>query len=157
MGQKIAENRIDDFTKHHVIRTDWEALSREGGFYTHIRVSSIDHIIFFDLKWLHDNEIGAINEGARIMFKMTNDSIVTLHTLEGVVSCRGCGAVGFAGSTGYGYQLSCSMGGQELSMLSKLPVKKMRIYLPDGYVEYDIKEKFSQVLMNQILLIGKTM
>lgn len=156
-GQKIAENKIDEFTKHHVVRTEWELLDRSDGFYTHVRISNIDRSIYLNLKWLHNNEIGAITEGTRIMLKMSNDSIVTLQTLKSVVSCIGCGAVGFAGSTGYGYELTCSLEPGDLAALSAFAVKKIRIYLDEGYEEHEIKEKNSQVLMREILLMNATL
>lgn len=156
-GQKIAENKIDEFTKHHVVRTEWELLDRSDGFYTHVRISNIDNSIFLNLRWIHNGEVGAVTEGTRIMLKMANDSIITLQTLKSVVSCRGCGAVGFAGSTGYGYDLACALSAEELAALSSLTIKKIRIYLSEGYEEHEIKEKNSQAIKNQILLINSVL
>jgi len=156
-AQKIEENKIDEFTKHHILRTSWEFLSHAGGFYTHVRISNIEKTYYLDFKWIHDGEVDAIPEGSKMMLKMDNDSIVTLTTLQSAVSCRGCGAVGFAGSTGYGYELTFVIDEKALDELDRSTIKKIRIYTPDGYVEHEIKGKNSSLVVNELALIHNSL
>jgi hypothetical protein len=158
-GQTIKENIVDEFTKNKVVRTSWEPLAKVNRFYAHSRVSKINDNVFLDLKIMigRSFEIGgsifSIKDGPYIMFKLENDSVVTLTNPKYEIACQGCGAVNLIGSSGYGVNLKIPIDEPLIEHLSSHKVTKIRIYTTDGYVEEDIKEKFRETVLKELKLI----
>lgn len=153
-AQKIEENKVDEFTHHKIIRTSWEPIIKKFGnsIIGHVRVSKIDGDIYINLRIMRSGSAMAIDEGARLMIKTASDSIVTLNNLKYQISCTGCGAVGFAGSALQGLDLTFPMSDDQANYLLANKAVKLRIYLTDGYLEEEIKEKFAEILINELKL-----
>lgn len=155
-GQKIAENKVDDFTHHKVVRTSWEPLVRKFGGHTIImtRISQIDENKFLDVRIMRDTGPFAIKEKGELMLKTEMDSIITLLLLKTELSCTGCGAVGATGSGLAGMNISFPLTDSEAKYLTVHPTRKIRIYFFDGYWEEEVKEKSATMLINELHLIN---
>jgi hypothetical protein len=153
-AQKIDQDKIDEFTKHHVKRTTWEALSRSNDFWAHARMSKIDSVFYLDLKFFRSGgEVLGISSGQKIMLKLDDDSILTFTIIGDKVSCRGCGAVGINGAGVMGLNISCIIPENEYNQLLHRKVVKIRLNTIDGYHEYKIKEKFQSLLSQELALM----
>lgn len=79
-----------------------------------------------------------IREGAKIMLKLSNDSVVTLYSIDGYVSDYIT-----VGTTIVKYILPTYKATEyDFSLLAKYDCVKYRIYYSDGYVDYTVKSKF---------------
>lgn len=158
-AQELKENKIDEFTRNNVKRTSWEPLSKSGKLYVHARTSKINDAYFLDLKIMLGSAMNiggtifSITDGPNIMFKMGTDSVLSLVNPKYEVSCQGCGAINIIGSEGYGVHLSIPIDQNQFDYLFKNKVKKIRIYTTDGYTETDIKEKFEDIIIKELLLV----
>ena len=140
LGQSIAEDKIDEFTKTSIKRTSWESLTSSIIYTSYFRFSKINDDFFLDIK-LIDGNVFSIDEGQKIMFKLSNDKILALQNLEHQITCTGCGAKGFVGSTGQGIQVSYPLNKENFDMLKEYDVLKIRIYTSEGFREGDLKTK----------------
>lgn len=154
-GQKIVENRVDDFTHHKIVRTNWEALVQKFGGHNiiHARMSRINDAIFLDYRFMYDGSVIAVDEGANLMIKTDGDSVVTLKNMRYQISCKGCGTTGFTGNGLQGLDLSFPLTGDQAHYLLLHKAVKVRIYTTDGYIEDEVKEKSAGILIGEIKLI----
>lgn len=156
IAQKIEVNKVDDFTKNRIIRTSWSTLYNGGmsnPLWISIRVSKINGTHWLNVKLMNGNHVQSMQKDARLMLMLANDSIVTLYNSEYEISCYGCGATGFVGSSAQGIEADFVIDEDELSALQTNPIKKVRIYLTDGYSEGQLKDKFHGLLIDDIRLV----
>lgn len=153
-AQKIAENKTDDFTHLKIVRTTWEPLVKQLGakMMIHVRVSRIDSNENIGVKIMGNS--GAIDKDANLMLKMDNDSIVILKNIDYKLSCTGCGAIGFAGSAGPGFDLTLLLTEEKKKYLLEHKIVKVRVYFTDGYLEDAVKDKYASTLQNELKLIS---
>ena len=149
-SQKIAEKKVDEFTKSSIMRTSWETLTKiDGmsmkGLTSYIRFSKINDIIYIDLKVM-DGSVLSVPDGNKIMLMLQNDSIVTIKNSHYEVACMGCGAIGLSGSSAYGIQLNNPITDKEFEIFKSKQIKKIRIYFRDGYLEDEVKEKHAKII-----------
>ena len=149
-GQKIEENKVDDFTKNSVIRTSFEVLSRSG-FNSYCRINKINQSYYLQIRVMNGSVL-SVRFNSDVMFKMSNDSIISLKVMEGASSCIGCGAIGFLGSASPGIDFQVILTSEEIEQFKSLKVKKVRIYTIDGYIEAEVKEKFSDIIAKELNL-----
>lgn len=152
-AQKISENYIDDFTKNHIKRTDWEALTFEMKAVTHYRLSKIDDQYFFQLKIMLGDVFFSINENEELMLKLSNEEIVTLKNLKYTTTCVGCGSTGFNGSKAQGIYVSYNLSNENFQSLKENKVSKIRISTSKGLIDLDIKVKKADTLIEVLKLI----
>jgi hypothetical protein len=151
--QTIVENKKDEFTGNSIIRTSWETIQSNFHFTGYFRISRINDHIYFDLKMiLGSGGVFAINKDDQLMFKLENDSIITLYNLEYALTCSGCGAISLAGSSAQGIKTSYSLSEQNVEELKKFKIVKWRIYTTNGYVEDEIKEKKQELIRNALIM-----
>lgn len=157
-GQKLAENKVDEFTKASVKRTSWELLTKKG-IYSNVRLSYIDDRRYLDIKFMQSGYIGfggsifSIRDGENISFKMSNDSIINLSVPKYEIACSGCGAVGLIGLQAYGIGINIPLNDSIIAVLSSTPVVKIRIYTTDGYIEADVPAKNQDLLKKEFALL----
>lgn len=149
-SQKIEENKVDDFTKNLVTRTSFEVLSRNG-FNSYCRINKINQSYFLQIRVMNGTVL-AVQANSDVMFKMSNDSIISLKVMEGASSCLGCGAIGFLGSASPGIDFKILLTSEEIKQFNSLKIKKVRIYTIDGYIEAEVKEKFSDIITKELNL-----
>jgi hypothetical protein len=152
-AQNLEKNEIDEFTGNTVKRTSWETFNNNTGFYGHFRISKINNSYFFDLKMMIGNSVFSINQNDELLFKLSNDDVVTLNNIEYSLACIGCGAKGFAGSQGYGVNTSYPISIEQIEQLKNSDIVKIRIYTSKGYVESDIKAKHASKINKALTII----
>ena len=153
-GQVLEENKVDEFTKHSVKRTSWETLNSSMKFNAYFRISKIDDLIYFDLKMsIGVGEVFSIKKDQELMFKLANDSIVSLPNLEYALTCKGCGAKGYMGSAAHGIQVSYPINIKQIDLLKKEKVIKARVYTSTGYVEDELKDKNALKIKKALSLV----
>lgn len=152
-SQKIVENKVDEFTKHAVKRTDYEkAFQTFKGNMMHVALKKIDSTKFLSMKLMLGG-VFSIREGQELMFKMKDGSIVSFQNLKYAITCAGCGAVSFIGSTGEGIESDYLTDDDKLNKLTAQLITKIRVYTSSGYIEEDVKEKNAIVLQKMLKLI----
>jgi hypothetical protein len=149
-AQKIVENKIDEFTNNKIKRTSWiSTYTRE--YRTRFRISKINDNLYLNLKMANGN-VFSINEGQKLMLKLSNGEIIKLHNIEYEITCTGCAAIGFVGSQAQGISVSYGMTQKEMTQIGNQDILKIRIYTTTGYVEDDLKLKYSKRIKKAISL-----
>lgn len=155
-GQKLEQNKTDEFTKAHIKITSWETLNSFGfanKLFAFTRIRKIDSTYLLDFKvTLRSGSVFSIREGDELMIK-TSDSVIALSNLKYQISCTGCGVKGFTGSGLEGIEVTYEIPASEVFYLSNNKIKKIRVYISDGYVEDDIKDKNAQMFVRQLKLV----
>jgi hypothetical protein len=139
-GQKLEENKTDEFTNKPVKRTSWETFVSSSTANTHFRFSHVGDIETFDFKIMM-NKVFSIDKDQTIIFKLDNGEVVTIENVDYVITCEGCGAVGLAGSEAEGIQTSYLLTSDQIAKLKAHKVLKVRITTTDGYFDEDVKDK----------------
>lgn len=152
-AQRLVENKVDDFTKKAVKKTSWETICRKGSFWTYAQASKVDSFRYLRFKIMSNYDVYSVNENDELMLKLDNDSIITLKCLKYTISCRGCGSIGLVGSAAPGIEVIFSLNDPEYETLLHRKVVKMRLYTSKGYMEADMKESLSDVLIKELQLI----
>jgi hypothetical protein len=156
-SQSIKENKIDEFTKIKTIATDWEVLNREFscGCASFHRFKRINNTNYFEFKYM-DSKVLSVMKGDVFMFKLNNDSIVSLKSAESIVGCRGCGAIGLSGSEAYGIKVSYYISEEDFEKLKNNTITKIRFYTTSGYINLDVKEKKALIFVEALKLFLNT-
>jgi len=152
-GQKLKENKTDEFTNNSVKRTSWEMINSNMQFTAYIRISKINESHYFDLKMMMNGSVFSISEGQKLMFKLSNGEVINLENLKYAVTCTGCGATGLMGSDAQGIQVSYPISVENIEKLKEISIEKFRIYTNDGYVENDMKSKNDKKIKKCLSLV----
>ncbi|MHB8205793.1 hypothetical protein [Mucilaginibacter sp.] len=151
-GQKLEENKVDDFTKSAIKRTSWESLYSTMNGNAHFRFSLVNNSETFDFRLMRD-KVFSIDKDMQIMFKLDNGDIVTLNNLEFTVTCNGCGATGFVGSQAEGIDVRYPISKEQVEKLKAGKIVKVRVYTGDGYIDQDIKDKIAEKVTASLNLL----
>lgn len=152
-SQKIVENKIDDFTKNKVVRTDWEKICVSRDLYLYSRISKIDESYYIEMK-IPTNYVTSIDTNDDVSFMFENNEIINLKSTEYKITCYGCGSIGLAGSAALGLGFSCKISNLDIEKFKNSLVKKIRIYKSGGYSEDELKSKNSEKLKAMFVLIS---
>lgn len=156
-AQSIVENKTDEFTKATVKISSWEKLFMkfEGNSTCYFRITEVNHIQYFELKYMTSklkSNVYSVQENSELMFKMNNDSIITLNAIKYSISEKGGGAINMAGSSAWGIHIRYSIDKKDVENF-KYGFSKIRLYTTDGYIEEDnIKMDNSLKLYNTLKL-----
>lgn len=163
-GQKIEENKYDEFTDNSVMRTSWEDLCTENhvlksSFNMFYRISRINDHYYFDVKLGLDN-VFSISDKDMLMLKLENDFIIKLENTKYKISEKG-GAFTGKFSQQYmapkqGVYIHYMISKEQLDLISKYSLTKIRVYTTDGYYEKDVKMKNYNKFKKSIGLITST-
>lgn len=142
-SQKIEKSEIDDFTGNKVVYTSWEkikggnAMTGRNNLMFMLRYENGTK--YFHLKWI-TAEVASISDGAKLMFKLSDDSVVTLNSISYVLSGKGEGVTGLSWSGILG--IHAIYKGDDISKFAGNAIaSKVRIYTSDGYIDIDLKDK----------------
>lgn len=154
-AQTLVKNEVDEFTSLRIMETSWEFLLPPMSQNVHFRTKKIENNYYFDLKWMDrtGTAVYSIDKADELMFKLENGTIVKLPCIEYVISCIGCGATGFAGSEGMGINPMYHIDNKSYELLKGNTIVKMRFYTTDGYLERDIKQKYSDKINSSLTLL----
>lgn len=149
-AQKIERNQVDEFTRTKHIETKCQnlVLGAEDATIA-IKVRSIDGRILLRVYWMlvssiaHHN-IYSIGSDDHLMLLLSDSTVISLKPTEGQMTCLGCGACGFAGSSAYGTSTEYRLSVETIDRLLEHDVFKMRMYTSKGYVvqiiDYDRRD-----------------
>ena len=153
-AQKIAEDKIDEFTHAHVKRTTWNWMDYRFGSdkMVHSRFSEIDGQLFLDVRYTTRKPC-AMPEGSQFMLKFDDDSIITLVIPKTILACIGCGATGLNASGVYGLDLSFPIPADYVKIFASKRLDKYRIYLDTGYQEDNVAQSDAKTFLKQAALM----
>lgn len=152
-SQTLVENKVDEFTKTSVKRTSWDVICAKSGLYVYSRASKLNESRIITLRIMMGTSVFSIRKDAKLMLKLSNDSIVTLYNSEYALSCRGCGSINIVGYNNPGVSVDYFISKTDYQTLLESRVVKLRVYASDGYSEGDIKKKNSEEIYKQLKLI----
>lgn len=154
-AQTIERDEIDEFTGAAIKETSWEYLLPPLSQNVHFKVRSVDGMYYFHLKYMDKTgeQVLSVDKDDELMLKLENGEIAKLNNTEYTISCIGCGAVGWPGSSGMGIHIIYNIEGSEFARLLNSKIVKMRFYTNSGYIERDIKSKYAEMVQLSLDLI----
>ena len=153
-SQKLVENKIDEFTKESIKRTNWDIMYTDmGGFVLRYRLSKINNYYFVELKIFASGDFIIIPKDSDFMLKKSNDDIVTLKSINNESSCIGCGAIGLVASEAYGIWSKYSINLDEINKLKTDKIIKIRLYTDKAYYDKEININKSEKFIKHLELI----
>jgi len=151
-SQKIVEDKVDEFTKDKIIRTDWEKLSNKQNIYTNSRVSKINDTYYLELRVI-TTSVSSINTNDDISFMFDDGTIVNLHSTEYHITGYGDGAIGLIGSSALGFSIDCLLSTTDIEKFKSNSIVKFRINKSEGYSESEVSKKHSGIIKKMFQLI----
>lgn len=146
-SQKIVKNEKDAFTGSNVIETSYVTIS--DGFTCSIR--SVNGTRILRVSFNGGDEIYTMEKDAQFMFKLQNDSIITLVNLEDAVGEYWSSPIGnishFLLKTKY------ELSEEQINELQANKITNVRFYTTDGYIERKVSEKNAKKLLKLFALI----
>lgn len=146
-AQKIKENKIDKFSKAHIINTSYEKIvsdksvlgSMNGRLMKNVWVAfkGIDGTPFLCVKWCC-NDILSVAQGDELVLVDSDGNTHNFRNIKATVSGKGEGTVGAYGSALYGLNLFYTGNFEALAGKS---FTDMRIATTDGNADFTISEK----------------
>lgn len=128
-AMKIKTDEIDEFTGMRTVITSDQSICEHYG---HIGFRQQNNREFLDFDFLF-RSVHAVDEGAKLMFKGTDDSIVIFESTKYSITHTS------AGYKGFNETLYCTYVGDIEWFGSHIP-RLMRIYTTSGYVDKEISE-----------------
>jgi hypothetical protein len=153
-SQKLEQDEIDEFKGTTKRKTSWERLlyvSKTPVCF--FRITSYDSRMYFELRAM-GTDIVSIPEGAELIFKFDDGTMLTLKARDYVISSRGGGSINLVGSATNGFVEYYKLSDDDINiLLSKIAVK-VRVYLKDSYFENDISKKHADKIPIAVKLIN---
>lgn len=140
-GQKIEENKKDDFTGKLVKRTSWESLFSSSDGVAHFRVSEVGDDETIDLKLMLGGKVFSIEKDNEMMLKLDDGEVVTLACFQYAISSKGAGATGMNGSGAQGVQVMYPITKDQATQLKAHKIVKVRIVYTEGALDSDVNDK----------------
>lgn len=145
-SQKIEVNKKDDMTNNNIIKTSMEKLtSNMVPKWIKVGVDKINDKYLLSTTICMGGQFFIVSEGGEIILKLTNDSLVTLKSIERATAHDGIG--------GKQAEVRYLIPIDKLDLLRKNGVKKVRPYAFDGYVDIEVQEKKYNIIQKEIELI----
>lgn len=151
-SQKISEDKVDDFTKEKITRTDWEKISSSSSLYLNVRINKINDKYFLELKFFPKG-VSSIDTNDDMSFMLKNNEIINLKSVKYEIANYGDGSIGLAGSKALGFDIHCELSDDDIQKFKSNLVTKIRLNKSEGYAEDDIKEKNALKLKEMFSLI----
>jgi hypothetical protein len=129
-GQKITENKKDDMTGHTIIKTSKERLTGMSSNWIKAGVIKINNAEYLALTISNGGSFFIIREGAELMIKLDNDSIIKGYSNSLESANDGVG----------GKQADCIYKFANTEPLKSKNISKIRVYTTEGYVDFDVKK-----------------
>lgn len=133
-------NEKDEFTGEKKLKTEAVIERNIIGPTAHVYFTRINNNYFFTPRLTFNNaQSMVVDKGGKIMLKLMNDSIITLHSTDV-----------FRGEIMSSYSATITtltpdydIDSSQLEIIKRYPLVKFRLYLyPDEYIEKEIKKKF---------------
>lgn len=155
-SQYIIEDNTDDINGNRVARTTWETLKFEPqGPAAFFSVSCNNGTIYFRLKltlrWGAESDI---EKDAELLFKLDNDSTITLYNLRYDKSEKNKGAKGILGADLHGTLTHYQISQEDIDKIKNNKIVQWRVYTTDRYVESKIREKKYTLIKHSLIMIS---
>jgi len=155
-GQKIKENSIDEFTGRSKTTTDVIWFSTPNRFNSYCRFVRFDSVCYANFRLSMYGKVIAVENGAKLMLKLANDSIITLYNKEYAVAQKGHASFGFVGSGVEGVNLFFPIPPEYYSVLTTKTIIKIRLYTTDGYSDQEIGDGAEVAFRDTLKLLLET-
>lgn len=149
-SQKIVKNEKDSFTGSQVIETSYATIS--DGLTCSIRSVNGIHILLISFNG--GDEIYTMEKNSQFMFKLQNDSIVTLTNLEDAVGEYRSLNVGSTHISHFLLKTKYELSEEKIHELQTYKISNVRFYTTDGYIERKVSEKNAKKLLKLFNLIN---
>lgn len=157
-SQEIERNEVDEFTGKQIIETSWELLTkdRKSNIASYSRFRKVDNVLFFDVRMiLPYHDFFTVEEGKVFYIKFSDGEVLKFRNNNLAFSGIGDGAVGLSGSQANGVYLSFNViNDSSMQKLRDSQIEKIRLYTTDGYMEAEVKEKYSENMNELMSLIS---
>jgi len=144
-SNKLVTEKVDDMTMAKIFETKYIDLNRiklfDNGANFMMKFRKIDNRIIIDL-YTSNQQIFSIIKDDELMLKLSNDSILKFKNNEYSIAHT----FNAAGATLYILENSYYANIEDIEMLSKFQLKKIRVYLSDSYLEREIKPDMASKL-----------
>lgn len=149
-SQKLIRNEVDEFKGFHVKETDYTNIVGTLKKNIWLAMRKADGLYF--LSWAYGQTGISVMKGDELLFKLDNDSIVTLKSLDMDVARKGGLKHGKIASSGVdGVNVTYLISDTQIRQLLAATSIKYRFYASDGFLEGDLTkqqiEKMKKVLM----------
>lgn len=148
-SQKIVKNEKDAFTGSHVIETSYVTIS--DGFTCSIR--SVNGTRILMVSFNGGDEIYTMEKDAQFMFKLQNDSIITLANLEDAVGEYRSLNIGNSHISHFLLKTKYELSEEQINELQANKITNVRFYTTAGYIERKVSEKNAKKLLKLFALI----
>jgi hypothetical protein len=153
-GQKLKENKVDEFTGRVIKRTSLEYIVNEqpifgNPFILGVQVERIDDLVVLKVE-LQLSSVFSIRKDQNLMLKLEEDKMVTLKNNEYVISDR----YGDRQIAHINYVIGyINEDSETLNLIKNYKAAKLRIYTSDGYIDKEIKEKNQDIIKKCVELV----
>lgn len=148
-SQKIVKNEKDAFTGSHVTETSYVKLS--DGLTCAIR--SVNNLRVLMVSFNGGDEVYTMEKDAQLMFKLQNDSIVTLSNLEDAVGEYRSFTIGNTHISHFLLQTKYILSDEQIKDLHIHKITIVRFYTTAGYIEREVSDKNAKKLLKLFSLI----
>lgn len=148
-SQKVVKNEKDAFTGSHVTETSYVTIS--DGFTCSIR--SVNGTRILMVSFNGGDEIYTMEKDAQLMFKLQNDSIITLANLEDAVGEYRSLNIGNSHISHFLLKTKYYLSEEQINELQANKITNVRFYTTDGYIERKVSEKNAKKLLKLFALI----
>lgn len=158
VGQKISVDKVDAFTGNRIVETSSVTLKRNGlasGFA--VCFISVDNRIFLKMYLDEDDRVAYhINEGDKLLLKLTDGNLVELKSLWDVVASNNDNDVPQNSNKIRKWELTSVYSGDFTPVTETNLITNIRLYKSNGYTDYKVNEKRAkQVQKAYQLLVDK--
>lgn len=158
-AQELEKNEIDEFTGNKIKNTSWEVITRQMSADMSFRFCQIDSLYSMNIKFMKPTlgtpSYYSVSAGSEFYLKLNDNKVIKAYASKDVMSCFGCGATGFSGSAAMGIDVYFVISKDDLEILSKQSVSKIRFVTNSGKVEFDLQEKKATRILKAADLILK--
>lgn len=148
-SQKIVKNEKDAFTGNQVTETSYATLS--DGLTCAIRAVNGKAVLLVSFNG--GDEVYTMERDAQFMFKLQNDSIITLTNIEDAVSEYKSFTIGSTRISHFLLQTKYILPEEQLALLKSDKITKVRFNTTAGYIERNVSEKNAKKLLKLFSLI----
>lgn len=148
-AQKIVKNEKDAFTGSHVVETSYTAIS--DGFNCALRTVNDTRTLLAVFNC--GDEVYTMEEGAEFMFKLQNDSIITLYNLKDAIAEYWSATIGSTHISHFNLYTKYILSDEQIKQLQTTPITVVRFHTTDGYIDNEVSNKHAKKLLKLFNLI----
>ncbi len=150
-AQKIVKDEKDAFTGNHIVETSYVSIS--DGFPCSIR--TVNGKCFFLVSFNCGDEVYSMEKGAEFMFKLQDDSIITLSNLEHSIADYWSATIGTLHLSHFVLKTEYLLSDEQIKQLQATPIAIVRFYTTDGYIERNVTTRDAKRIQKLFNLITK--